>query len=320
MSYPQQPPGAPFQGPPIQGPQTFSPEPPPSVPVFRRARFWRIAAIVFAAIVVGWCVKQFWGPFWKESHRANIRSALQGDDLDKALAACNRAIEAHPEELPFYLTRAEIFRLKKEYAAALKDCDFVLKENPSAAEAYLIRAQVRHMLRDYRGAVADYTEVRKWLSETEFGSLNERAYARALGKFELTEALEDAQKAVQGLAEVEPPAKAPTQARLEWEEGMAAYLDTRGYIFHLLGEQEKGLADLDRALDLMSNFAKYALDPANTSGRKPGAAARLQANIHQTLGTLHHHRGLIYEALGKTTEAEADFKKRDEYGFDPAKE
>ncbi|MBI1901368.1 MAG: hypothetical protein HYS13_09695 [Planctomycetia bacterium] len=275
---------------------------------------------MLGAVVVGWCVKEFWGPFWKESHRAAIRSALGSDDLDKALAACNRAIEAYPQELPFYLARAEILILKKDYAAALKDCDFVLKENSSAGEAYLVRAKVRHMLRDYRGAVADYTEARKWVSETEFESLNERAYARALGKFELTEALDDAQKAVMGLSVVEPPGKAPTQARREWESAMAAYLDTRGYVFHLLDEQDKGLADLNRALDLMSKLAQSQLAPASDEGANTEAASRQRQRLRETLGTLHHHRGLIYEKLGKQAEAEQDFKKRDEYGFDPAQE
>jgi tetratricopeptide (TPR) repeat protein len=74
-----------------------------------------------------------------------------------------------------------------------------------------------------------------------------------------------------------------------------AFLDTRGYLYYLLGRPKEALADLDAAIEL-------ADEP--TDARERAA-----------MGEIYYHRALIHEALGNGPEAEQDHRMSEQLGF-----
>jgi tetratricopeptide (TPR) repeat protein len=83
-------------------------------------------------------------------------------------------------------------------------------------------------------------------------------------------------------------------------------LDTRGYLLHLLNRNEEALADLQRAIDRLKN--DFNQDPFDSLKRM---------QIRRSLAVMYHHRGLVFEQLGRTAEAEQDRKHGDRLGYDP---
>jgi tetratricopeptide (TPR) repeat protein len=120
--------------------------------------------------------------------------------------------------------------------------------------------------------------------------LNNRAYIRALGNLdrkELEAGLDDIQRAM-------------AMVRRNPE-----YIDTRGYLYHLLGKQDEALKDLNHAIALtMRN--KDELNSAQDDER-----------FAHNLAVMHYHRALVHQASGKTKEANADMDLAKKLGYDP---
>jgi tetratricopeptide (TPR) repeat protein len=85
----------------------------------------------------------------------------------------------------------------------------------------------------------------------------------------------------------------------------AAFIDTRGYLYHLLGEQQKALDDLDKAISL------------TTAERSHLRLPEMQEKLNEDLAVMHHHRSLVHQALGNIEEAESDRELANELGYDP---
>jgi hypothetical protein len=140
--------------------------------------------------------------------------------------------------------------------------------------------------------------------------LNHRAYMRALAKQELKEGLTDVERAIK-LA----------------REPVSAFLDTRGYLHHLLGNQQAALADLNQAIAITeaqrANPEDFFERRRRRDGRIIGWDARQIAQkveqLGENLAVMYHHRGEVHEKLGQDEAAAADFKQADKFGYDPAK-
>jgi tetratricopeptide (TPR) repeat protein len=139
-------------------------------------------------------------------------------------------------------------------------------------------------------AIDDSTQAIQYTGRETPVLLNLRAYIRALGNVdqkELEAGLDDIQRA---LSMVRPN---------------AALIDTRGYLYHLLGRQEEALKDLNRAI------AMTMVDQSRVR------SSIMEEKLNEDLAVMHHHRSLVYQAQGKTQEAEADMKLAKELGYDP---
>ena len=91
-------------------------------------------------------------------------------------------------------------------------------------------------------------------------------------------------------------------------------LDTRGYLRYLAGEDLHGARDdLERAIDLAEASVRIDLpgQQATTS------AHELESSEANDLAVLYHHRGLIYEKLGRSDEAAVDLELARKLGYDP---
>lgn len=233
------------------------------------------------------------------------QSKLLENDLDQALVDSDKAIEFMPDSAVLYQQRGYMRMEAHDLDGSLKDFDKVIELVPSYAPAYAARGSVYLLKQDYTKAIDDFTRAADMLPETEPSVRNSRAYARALGDVQLEEGLTDIEIALRLVDKEQSPLP------------YAAYIDTRGYLYYRLGKYDEALADFDEAIKLTGEVQTGM----NATRTKPNVnQALLKRNIRkldEDLAVMHHHRGLTYEALGKTEEAQKDLKQADELGYDP---
>jgi tetratricopeptide (TPR) repeat protein len=84
------------------------------------------------------------------------RAKAEKNDDQMAVADCNEALRADPDNANAYLLRGKLRRKSLEREAAVADFTEVLKMKPAAAEVFFQRAQVFAELGNTRDAKADY--------------------------------------------------------------------------------------------------------------------------------------------------------------------
>jgi tetratricopeptide (TPR) repeat protein len=294
--------------------------------------YWLIKSDFFTRLLAGW-------------HASTIQEKLAEDDLEGALAACEKAIAILPDDAWLYAKRAQIQQERGEWSAALEDLNRVQELNPHFPQGLLQRSFVHLQLKDHDAAIADAREAREWWGSDDPRGLNHLAYTLAVAGRELDKALSDAERAVKLSQDKrarrgDPPASSgeadegegATDAVADGEaadadENLSSYLDTRGFVLLRLGQQAQGdeakaryakaLADFDEAIRLFSRWKKAALEALKAKD-SPGLAYT-ERRINASLGLMHHHRSQAHAALGQTEQAQADKDFAVRLGYDPAK-
>jgi tetratricopeptide (TPR) repeat protein len=207
--------------------------------------------------------------------------SLLGDDLE----------DDHDAEL--HLIRGCAKLRLNDLEGSLGDLDRVLRAPNTRRElrldGYFHRSWVQCRLKDFTAAIDDITTAIEVHGRDNPVLLNQRAYIRALGKLELEDGLADVEKAMR-----------MTRGRPE-----PAYIDTKGYLLHLLGENDKALREMNRAIHLTRRLGEQSFSSEDLK------------QIREDLAVMHHHRGLIHEALGMKAEAAEDFQEASEKGYNP---
>lgn len=235
------------------------------------------------------------------------------DDLNGALANLDDALEWAPAVTndeggtKWRQTVAALYRLRsqlrleaQDLEGSLDDCKELVKLVKSP-QSLTTRSVTEQRLGLHREAIDDLTEALKLCSVGERAFvLNNRAYFRALAGIELEEGLQDAEEAVKSANE-----------RVVW-----SYLDTRGYLHHLLGNQDKALADLDLAIRIGEQLKQELLLYQGRSKHERQLSMMLRQH-NESLSVLYHHRGQIHEKLGDAERAKSDLARGDKLGYDP---
>lgn len=223
------------------------------------------------------------------------------NDFPGALVEADRAVRWNPLDPELVLVRGELRRLNKDYHGCLADAEETIRLLPEADRdleqddlldhADRLRRQMFHMLHDHRKAVAAATEALAKGHGERAVLLNDRAYARAVGEFELDEALIDIDEAIKLL-----------------KQDNYSFIDTRAYILFRRKQYDEALKEMDRAIPLAETA--YAAAAARSAFRN------LQS-LQESLAVMYHHRGEIYEKQNKPKEAKRDFEAAARFGFDP---
>ncbi len=79
-------------------------------------------------------------------------------ELDKALADFGQALRLNPNEMCWYLGRADVHTMKEEYEQAAADACDAIRVQPERSAGYQMRAEVRIATQDWQGSLADYAE------------------------------------------------------------------------------------------------------------------------------------------------------------------
>lgn len=290
----------------------------------RRTRTWLLFLILTP--VLGFAVISF---FYGRNFSAQmlIGRALekrQAGDFHGALADLESAAELAPEMTEIFHLHFEI-RVQdlKDLEGAEADTNKWVERWPEFALGYTLRSQVyqRQTFADpnvnrHAEAIADLKEALKLSSSREPMPYNNLAYARALAGVELPEGLQDAERALELLDKEADQLPEDSPGKPLVDNSRAAVLDTRGFLHHLLGNDEQALADLDESISLTESSAAHMIKLAE-EGKLGISPERLQKSRDHTLSVLHHHRSVVYRKLGQEEEADADAAQAKELGFDP---
>ncbi len=251
---------------------------------------------------------------------------LQAGDLERAARSIDRAIQWEPPAYQHWWAcalRAEIREKMQNLAGAKDDCDEALKllaNDKNArlfpyplAEVYMLRAWVKERawikdrLGDPRDALNDAkTAIDLCPADDQRvlpGMLNSRAYICALSGLELERGLSDIDRALTN--------------RQDGDD--SEMIDTRAYLLFKLGKAGEALTDMEKAIAPQEQALRMATAQFVGAGGNGRRSLRyLVDEVKHNLAVMYHHRGEIYEKLGKKDESQADLRRAQEFGYDPA--
>lgn len=76
-------------------------------------------------------------------------------DTEKVLELIDKAIETDPEDVTFYIGKANLYYDNKEYKKAIDICDIAIKKKPNYGDAYALRCRAFYELEYYRECYDD---------------------------------------------------------------------------------------------------------------------------------------------------------------------
>jgi tetratricopeptide (TPR) repeat protein len=272
-------------------------------PWIRRLLKLAVVGVVASALWVHFDLGTTFGKLAGQYHAQQAVAAAQRGDWDGALVQAERALSWSPTSIELLLLRAKIYLQRDDYERALNDVESAVVQKPNDQEAQSLRLLCLHRLHRQREAAAAATDILQRSLGNRTEMLNTRAYARALGDFDLDDALIDIEEALAG------------------NEDNASFLDTRGYVLFKLGRHDDALADFDRAIELVGRERdefERTIEGRRLSESQAAAKARRERLFDENLAVMHHHRGEVYEKLGRSDEAKKDLFIGQELGFDPA--
>jgi tetratricopeptide (TPR) repeat protein len=222
------------------------------------------------------------------------------DDLPTAVSHMTRAIDWYGEDAELLCMRAMLRLENRDPAGAIADAELAAAERPTSPAPARVRA-LAHVVAGDPEAALEAAELAVRLSGPgDPEALNHRAYIRALVGRDLSEALSDIDAAL-AVRDDEP----------------VEFLDTRGFILHLLGRQQEAIDQLNLAIDGMQRERRQAMLLAERIDRVQ-LARRLRWFDH-SLAVMHHHRAMACQAIGLEGQAEQDFEIARQKGFDPSR-
>ena len=235
--------------------------------------------ILLVLLPVGWSAIRTEIGFW---YAADSQRALINGEITRSVRLLDKALEWDPDNLGHTIERCSRKLQTGDADWALADSDHALRLARAAAADQLTSDSVSNLV----------------------AALNLRAYAYALAEESLEEALENVEEAFDILG----------------QETNAAMLDTRAYLKYLLGDYEGGLMDAERAVDLKERQLRYdrhsllrhRMDQLDTK-----LLEFKDRQLDEMMAVYYQHRGLLYDAVGRSEEATKDLERAEQLGFNP---
>lgn len=284
---------------------------------------WRAGLVLaFLAVLVGVLSQSPLAGFVKEKlaerliERAREKERL--GDLRGALADLSGAATWSPDNATVLELRAQLKLTMRDVEGSLEDCNALVKLDRRYAPAYIVRSAALQRLDRHREAIDDLTEAIRLSDSRDALPRNNRAYARAVAGIDLPEALDDVEQAIaivdEDLAHERLALRRYSFIKIpQLKSQKAAYLDTRGYIYFLQGRPDDALADLKEAIQLENEFRAFVLEQAPAKFQP-----YWERRLNQGLAVMHHHRGQVYEKLGRQDESRSDLDLATQLGYNPA--
>lgn len=227
--------------------------------------------------------------------RGRVGAAIRS--LDRAIFWLGAADEREGRLLCW---RATLRLADLDSAGALADADRAAALAPTSGHPQRVRALALAVRGEWDASLVAARTAADLAGPDNPEGLNHLAYMRALAGRELEAALADVERALEGSGDATPE-----------------YLDTRGFILHLLGRQQEAIDDLNRAID-GGREQRRRLTLLAGQAHPDEVAFRLRS-VDQGLAVMHHHRALACRALGLDGQADQDAAVAREKGFDPAR-
>lgn len=281
----------------------------PSAPLRqRRGRpGWRKRLVVLA-VLLGLVVPGLLGPQIMPTIRAAVvnwsleraYACQAADDVAGAVGHLSRAISWHGNHPDLLCMRALLRLESRDPQGALTDVREAAAVAPLATQPLRIRAVVHVVLGEADQAIAAADRAAELAGGDAAAALNHRAYIRGLVSRDLDRALADIEQAVS--ADPDPP---------------PAYVDTHGFLLHLVGRHQEAIDRLNLAIAGMQAERQQFARRFGRS-RSTAVAVRLR-ELDQSLAVMHHHRSLACRAIGLDGQANQDEQLARDLGFDPSR-
>jgi tetratricopeptide (TPR) repeat protein len=296
----------------------------PRGPVVRRVLSWIVLAGFLAALWIHFDLgTQIRNQIGNYLCQEGVRQYRQ-NDLPGALASFDRAVDWAPKSGRAVGYRMRLHLELGNWEAALND-SYRVAELEQGDQGWITgRLRALQGLRRHRETAVFCGEMLAQGLGNRISMLNSRAYARAHGEFELTEALADIDAAIAaGLPDDDVPVRRPTaEETLAFHQSRAALVDTRGYVLLKLGRDKEALADFEEAI-VDSKAALKAHEQMMKEERRRGVpiglTERRSKEFDEERSVIIHHRGEAYQKLGQAEKARKDFDEALSLGYDEAK-
>ena len=181
--------------------------------------------------------------------------------------------------------------------AALEDVRELISRNPHIQYLELC-SQILLEMGDGAGAVAQVKRIEKRPSRLAPDELlNLGAYIRACARIELPAALEKVDEALGYHPTVSSP--------------RTMYLDTRGFIRHLLGQNEEALDDMNEAVEAFRKreYANWDREKYLKQLNDVRVVDRVDLQARESMATFLYHRMIVLRALGEDEAAAEDLEE-----------
>jgi tetratricopeptide (TPR) repeat protein len=182
-------------------------------------------------------------------------------DFDRAVVHYTRAIECRSQYADAYLNRANAFYETNELQNSLRDLDFVERKNPDTVVIHFLRGLIYTRLRDYEKARLNFEhaiavdpgnpELKVNLGTVYY---YQKKYDSALTLLRSIPEETKEPNAYNTLSLIEtatgnyPEAMRWISEALKLRPNDPYYLNNRGYIYLLMNETERGLADINESI------------------------------------------------------------------------
>ena len=217
-------------------------------------------------------------------YQASMMDAMYRGDFPQALELCDRALKWDPTNVGITSAKSQLYiNLNQSTEAA------------AVADQALILTRI-----NYEGRPSPNNK------ESLSSALNQCAYSHALAGTKLEQSLEMINEAIGYFPTIE----------------IGAYLDTRGYLHYLLGNDELAMEDMQRALSSEEPLYRERQTALRAQARSFVNKSRfeyMRRTDKESMAVLYHHRGLAYERVDESELATKDLERAKRMGYDPEK-
>jgi tetratricopeptide (TPR) repeat protein len=236
------------------------------------------------------------------------------EEYEKALQDYEQALLAYERDRSFdsgpamvHNNRACTYIALGEYGKAMTDLSRAIELEPTLGKAYYNRGLVEFGLIDYTAAIEDLSDALLYPASDSSPLLSQALASEAGG----------AVKEMLETNELE-------RRLLETGVDRPSVLYQRARVYQAQGQVDSALADLDRAIEILSARQAQITSFPWPTGFAPiveTPPAEVEENRPQDprvdLPSVYYLRASVYTAKGEYDQAEADFYKALELGFDP---
>lgn len=288
----------------------------------RRTSFRRPLFLFFGLMTLAMVVSAIWfAPSLRALWRLSDAQGMIADrQEEQAVKQLDQAIEASPNEIELRLARIRLASRLGQMDKAKADLEVIekyisgLEKTPSLGiRAY--RSQFRQMAGEYRKALEDQSSILSEVRDNkatpveEALHLNNHAYSAGL-------AVEREPKDATADRELLEKAVEDCDRGLKLAPDQGSTVDTRGYLHFLLGNNEKALADLDKAIEIVGKEVQAG--QAEVKGDPRQLTKRLALReLEYSAAVQHQHRMKVHEKMGNEEAAKKDRQAIIDLGYKP---
>ena len=256
---------------------------------------------------------------------------------ERAIQDFNKAIELNPNYDYAYNNRGVAYKNLGQYEQAIQDYNKAIELNPNLAEAYSNRGETYRNLKQYEWAIADYNKAIQLNPNNDIAYYNRGLAYDGLGQKE--RAIKDYNKTIElnpnfamaynnrgnayySLGQNKRAIQDYDKA-IQLNPNLAIAYNNRGAAYYDLKQYELAISDYDKALKLLEHSIIYVNRGEANYYLKNYEQAFVDLNKAiemgldgKDLGEVLYYRGLCYQAIGNMSQAQADFTKAKELGYE----